>query len=573
MDSIHFNTGHAGLRSDTTVGWMRRLVLPSVLAWLLLPTVMTLTVDRAMAQCVYTPLSSGVSAPVSQTPELFVLSQSHPYWSAVGIRSDAGTNWDLSLYRATAAFPTCVDDLQGSSSETDGVDFVITDFNQSPQGSYYPQAVRSSGTGGAVIEWDDGPDALTVNGPLVSRATGDSDVLEAWDVYLSADIEYRFLVSSTGADVKLLLFKNATGAAYSAGRSAAEFETTSPLSYTPSMSGFYGVVVVNDDGAVGTYSMGVRACLPPVSLSPGVSQTTELADAFYSFHQMSTYWAAIGVRSSVNRQIEVNQRVGGGSYPACLDSILGSSALANPLADVVAVNFANEFLGTYYARIYQESPQDSGTAVVEWDDGPNDLFVDGIAVNRTTDASDVVEAWDVYLDAGTAYSFVFTRAEADLKLLLFKDTGTAWFGRASAEFEATGNHVYQATDEGFYGVVVVNDNGASGSYSLRVSSSTVAVQPEPVYPTKFISVSPNPARSFAEVSFSLARPASVSFEVLDVAGRTVAKLPATRRGAGRWSIAWRATSDGGSPVRPGLYFLRMRVDDHSIGVRKFTLVR
>src|SRR5262245_43844519 len=95
----------------------------------------------ARSQCSYASLGSGTSAGVSATPQPLSFNQTSQFWTAVGVRSAASTNWDIAVYQATAPSPTCVTTSLASSVQTTGVDFVVGDFNggHDPAGVYYPQ--------------------------------------------------------------------------------------------------------------------------------------------------------------------------------------------------------------------------------------------------------------------------------------------------------------------------------------------------------------------------------------------------------------------------------------------------
>src|SRR5204862_7926536 len=142
---------------------------------------------------------------------------------------------------------------------------------------------------------------------------------------LNAGTPYTFTFSATGAAAKLLLFRSGAGV-YWAGRNSALFEVTSSTSYTPASSGYYGVVVINDDGASGSFSVGVGACVTPTVLTAGTSVTTSgLAERYYTFHQSASYWSAIGVRGSSDWNLETLSSPSGGAYPVCMSGQIASS--------------------------------------------------------------------------------------------------------------------------------------------------------------------------------------------------------------------------------------------------------
>jgi hypothetical protein len=526
--------------------------------------------------CSYPDLVSGAAQTASATPQPFRLNQTAQFWTGVAVRAAVGSDWNLEVYQTTAAFPACVSTVLGVSSGTSGVDFVVGDFNptHNPLALYYPQVTRASGAGDATVEWDAGTNSLVVNGPLINRATGATDVIEVWDVQLQAGHDYRFLFSRTGADVKLLLFKSGPGA-YWAGRSAALFEVTGNQDYTPTSSGFFGVVVINDNGAAGSYSLGVGECRAPDALTSGVSVSTSgLAERDYVFDQNHTFFMALGARGSSNWNVQAYSGAGGGTYPSCLSGQLASSSQAAPTVDFVVGNFTAQLPGVFYARVHLDQDQGSGSAQVEWDGGADYVLVNGASINRATDANDVLEVWDVFLTSGQTYQVLFNTTGADLRLLLFTP-GTSWAGRSSAILTRTGDPAYQqyvATNTGWHGVVVVNENGAAGSYELRINQGVVGIEDGEAPATALAGLVPNPARGRASIHFALHDAAPVSFEVLDIAGRVVAETPDEERSAGRWTLAWDGRGRSGARLSPGVYFLRMRVAGRAIALRKFALL-
>jgi hypothetical protein len=176
--------------------------------------------------CPYTTLTSGVVATVSTTPQDFSYTATTIYWSAVGIRSAVGDDWDLGLYDTQGAEPTCVSGPLAVSTAVLGVDFVVGDYNNSPLTQEWIRATRASGSQPATLEYDDGAHEALVNGPRIVRTTGPADVLEVWDIYLEAGSSYTFnLLPSGGSNCTMLLFCNPASAGYWVGRSAAGCRT------------------------------------------------------------------------------------------------------------------------------------------------------------------------------------------------------------------------------------------------------------------------------------------------------------------------------------------------------------
>src|SRR5262249_31351329 len=140
------------------------------------------------------------------------------------------------------------------------VDFVIGDFNYNPTGTYYSNPnlyAPYSGEPHADVEWDSGADQLYVDATAISRNSDTTNVIEVWDVFLSAGQSYNFAFSPTASNLHLLLFRNTGGGVYWSGRSGAVFDVGGCQTYTAPSTGYYGVVVTNETGAAASYTLGV----------------------------------------------------------------------------------------------------------------------------------------------------------------------------------------------------------------------------------------------------------------------------------------------------------------------------
>jgi hypothetical protein len=360
------------------------------------------------------------------------------------------------------------------------------------------------------------------------------------------------------------------------GRSATLFPAaTGNTSYTPSTSGFYGVVVVNDNGAAGSYALGVGECRSPDPLSSGVSVSTAgFAERSYSIAQNATFFTVVGVRGASNWQVQAYSGSGGGSYPNCLSGLNAGSTQAAPAVDFVVGNWSGLLLDTFYARAYMDQDQGSGSALVEWEGGPDYVAVGGDPIDRSVDAGYVVEVRDVFLNAGQNYSILFNTTGANLQMFLF-NPATIWSGRSAAVFQHAGSPTYfnyPATQSGFYGLVITNEDGGTGSYHLRINQGTVGVDDAAAPVTQFQGVAPNPTRGPARIHFALHEPAAVSFQVIDVAGRVVSETQDRSWSPGRWSVTWDGRGRSGEKLAAGIYFVRMRLAGQPIGLTKFALL-
>src|SRR5262245_1534366 len=529
-------------------------------------------------------LASGVTAEVPPVMGYYRFTQNSAAWTAVGAREFPGKDWDITVHSTWAGspWPICFANEIAISQDVGKVDFIVGDFNHNPVGgTYFVRPYQfSSGLGEARVEWDDGPDTLVSNGAAAIRSFDPySDILEAWDVSLLAGgrpYTFEFAPSGQGKS-KVLLFRNPSGTPYWAPRAAAEFEATGSMAYTAPVASRYGVVVVNDSMAAGSYRLAVRHCTLQ-GLASGVSVPTDSVTGMYSSDQATNYWSAVGVRGNLpadDWDIQVGLSFGDNPWPNCAGNLVASSIETGPVDFIVGDFNHNAQPSTFYTRAYRYSG--TGTGRTEWDDGSDQLSVDGPVVSRTTDANDVLEVWDLLLAQGQQVYFVFERmGAADTKLLVFKsNNATYWAGRSDRLIETTNYYTsFTAPAADWYGVVVVNDNGGTGTYRLKVSSThtDVASAGDAPLVTELPPPAPNPAKGAARIRFRLAAPAEVAIDIVDASGRVVASLPRRSWLAGPAQVEWDGRDERGRQVSAGVYWVRMSADGREVGRSKLILV-
>jgi hypothetical protein len=426
----------------------------------------------ARAVCNIYGFYEGTSYGVDNSPEYIYFDNTHPTWSAIGVRPITGEDWDVRLYSDTAPEPACLSgELASSTYGGSAVDFVIGDWAQAPLGRYYLGFNRyGSGSIHATAQWKAADAALDVNGLVQTRTIGTGELLALWTVDLVAGRTYNITygITSGTADLKLMLFRNPGTTSYFAGRSSFVYFATANGTFTPTTSGTYAAVVVNDSYvASATIEIGVSTCSQVDPLVAGVVTPAPHLNSYWSFPQASYYWSAVSVRGGGDPDIAVYGNTAGASgYPACLgDPKAGSYAGSG--VDFVMGDFNHAPLGTYYAWTM------SGTNTsVEWDSGNDMLSAGASSQVYSTGADDILRVWDVALTAGSAYTFYFRPTKPGTRMLLFRNPGTAayWAPRSAAVFEATGCQTYTAPTTDYYAVVVVNDTGDSASYALGVEA-------------------------------------------------------------------------------------------------------
>jgi hypothetical protein len=533
----------------------------------------------AHAQCTYNALINDTPVTGAAATTLYSFSGSSGFFGAVGTRSASGSNHDLAVFSATAASPTCVTNQVGASATATGVDFVLGDFRagRNGLGTFYSKLARTSGAGSALTEWDSGGDEIVVDDDPIVHNT--DHVLDVFQVFLEGGVSYVVdFRPSLGVDAKVLIFRNPAAAPYWASRASRLVESTGITSFPAPASDEYAVVVVNDDGGFSTYSLAIDQCQPPIDLTGGVPVSTS-PPLRYVQAQTEPYWSAVGVRGAGADDWNLTAyKTGRGALePVCFKDAVATSTRVGPGVDFVVGDFNINPLTPYYARVNQVSGSQIG--IVEWDNGRDEFTIGAAPLLRSTGPGDVLEVWDANLIFGQTYTIFFERAgAADTHFFVFENGPQSsafpyWAGRAGAVVTGIGHTGYSPAVTGYHGIVVVNDNGGVGTYKVGVYGTAVGVGAPPALPNRptLDGLAPNPAFGQTAIAFSLPRAGRVGFDVLDVTGRLVARIPARDQAAGPGREVWDARSGGGH-VRPGVYFLRMDYGGAPVGLAKLVLL-
>ena len=506
--------------------------------------------------------------------------QTNIYWTAIGVRGTS--DWEIAVNGNTVASPAtaCTSSpLASSNLAYPHVDFVVGDFNHNPTGTYYAHTHRFGSSGTGLVQWDTDANIIVPNDVTApTRVTGPDDLLGCWDVLLTAGQAYDFTLTHGGtADLHLMLFRNPTGGTFWAGRSAAEFDLTSTRTYVAPTTGYYGVVVANDNGNGDTYAIKVANCVTTQDVPAFPTVTTYAAPkAFLRYTPTMAYWTPFATRAASGLDdwdLPVYQNPSGGATGTCFSTMLAGSGGGRGYTDLVVADFNYTPLGTYYASPYAYSG--TGSGLVEWCNAGQQLAPGGATAHRTVTDPWLVEAWDTYLAAGHTYAALFApSAGLDAKVLVFAPTGGSyWAARGSAIAQSTSTVNFTTTIAGYYGIVVVNDGG-SGMFNVGIAANSVDVdQAPPPERDALQAVGPNPGRWPLRIDYAIRSHGSASFELLDMAGRAVSRLQLGEKGAGQWSERWDARDPSGRPLPAGLYFVRMQVDGCTVGTRKLTLLQ
>jgi hypothetical protein len=533
---------------------------------------------QGAAACNYLPIGNQ-EVWIIASNNFFQFDQPVIYWNAIGVRSAGASDWDLASYSTTAPDPTCVAGLLASSARFTGVDFVVGDYNHSPLGTDYAHVTRFSGSEGGLVQFDGGQDVIGVNG-LTHRTVSSTDVVEIWDTFFSAGAAYTIYLDDGGlgsADLRLYVFRNPAAAPYYAGRNANANEQGIGYGYySTGPEDWYGVVVTNENGGTGEYDLVIKDCSPPLALPFESSVELGAPGEVFGVNQPAGGWAGVAVRGAagVSWAAEVYEPGIGVHWPACFGHVVGQDA--GNQTRIVLGDFRYNPPGVYYPAGVKTPRAGFGGARIEWDDGRNTLTVNGGPAARTPDPTDVIELWNVDLEAGIEYTIEFMPSgAADYHLLLYgHPLDPVWLARANRFLETQSTTSYTPAFDGTYAIAVVNDNAGPGSYSVAVSTGKAAVTAagSPAV-TRLIGAAPNPTPGPVRIDFELRQAARVDLTVVDVAGRKVSEIAPRDWPSGRGSVQWSGRDRGGRPLAAGIYWVRMAADGREIHRQKLLVVR
>jgi hypothetical protein len=457
----------------------RALALPAVLisGWLAsfaMPT-------AAIAQCVYTALTSGVSITTGTTDQDLQFTESQPYWSVLGVRPNAANaDWDNYVYSSAVAYPFCLSGLLASSTQGVGVtDLVVGDFNSNPTGTYYGQAHHySSDNVTSTVEWVAGSQIMRVNGPLTSQTIGASEVARIHDVFLNQGQAYHFTNESFG-NAKLLLFRNPANAPFWTERAGAQFElasSTAGLDFTAPASDWYGLVLVNDGNADVTYVMGVGTCSPVSALdSRSINQDPD-AISYYQITPPNNLWTAVVTRPDATPFGEQDLALygaTGGTAPICFTNFQSESDHGSGEVNVLAGYSNPGPPETWYVKTqYGVQGSSAVGSHTEWDGDGRIAYVNDLwPTQGSMTNNDLVDCYNVWLQAGVPVTFQTTMSIGTIAPRVFENPGGGSQWVSDANVLTPVNGVISPQTTGLHAVVVTHDrNDGGGTYSFTLQN-------------------------------------------------------------------------------------------------------
>ncbi len=191
-------------------------------------------------------------------------------------------------------------------------------------------------------------------------------------------------------------------------------------------------------------------------------------------------------------------------------------------------------------------PLPSGERVIVYD-GFSDAPLDTIIVGENPDGSSIPDGWyNTYLDNSlNGMNVRFKHDSVDgLK------------------------NVFVLDELGRYSAVYTLDENNFSAVNMFVNEEVTAV---PVPKVSYLRVSPNPMNPKGIVEFSLPGEGNVNIGIYDIKGRRIKDLIDRRLSEGSHEIIWDGTSNSGSKVPNGAYFLK--ISGSFSGVSKISVIK
>ncbi len=490
------------------------------------------------------------------------------YWSVIGTRPDATTNVTGTLY----ADENYVSELASSALYGNGeTEFVAVDYLHAPFSRDHWRVVKTAGTDNHRSEWEHDGEIMT---GWESLAWADYHVAKIWDFRGTGGQDYFFREYHSGGDLDtgIYLFSSNDGDNYKARHTyqdAANYQDPSNggewFHSTMPDTDWYGFVTITNDDNGGAYTI---LAGPDNSWSEDVAQTWA-DEVTYGHHTIPWgWWTVWGVRPGSGGSTGI-WLYGDPAYT--IDTLAVDDQSSGDGVNFVVGDYNHIGSGmTVYPRTIKYL--DGGSNDMEFESGGEVLSFDPGTANSydlSWPTGDVVEIWDVWLEAGEQLHLIVEDLSGNLDLgaSFFASNGAAWYGSeenatASSDTEPAGGTEmldFTATVSDWYGLVVHSNNDNGGDYRIVVQDlTTVAAGDLPVPLNGLRTSSANPFAGSISLMYSLAGDGPTELDIFDVRGRRVRTLVRGADTAGRHETVWDGKNDSGQDLPGGVYLARLR---------------
>jgi len=193
----------------------------------------------------------------------------------------------------------------------------------------------------------------------------------------------------------------------------------------------------------------------------------------FSFQVKNDSWSGVAINPFANHDISA-------ADTPDFSSIYASSELGGTSRDFIIANGHDWGDTVHYAQVYNGSAGDY-TVETEWE------AIDLTLINAypdTMNSAEVIQMYEIYLKAGQDYDITanISSGAGDVALFVFSPSRNAG-SRADVDWSANltgagGDETlsFTAPNNGYYGIVVINENGQSASYDIFVGlENTVSI--------------------------------------------------------------------------------------------------
>ncbi len=326
-----------------------------------------------------TPLTYGFPATATTDPQDFSFAPPNAHWSVEAVRANDSAVWDVSAYDTVAGPPFCLGGPTLDSGDIGGVAFLVTDWRWRGVQTDWAHVASNSGTGtSAAVMFDFASSGMRANGAFETRPMSAGTPARIHEVDMQATVDYRFRVIPSQSIVHLgfYVFEPVTfGNGYMKRSEAVFHQTLNPglendIDFVCPFDGTYAVVLTNEDGVDGNYSIAVAHC--PFSFA-GMSDNVPLLDIandnYTAINPTSPTWGVVGERGDFAYTFGIDVAPGlseFGSLYVCNDSVLAAQP-AGAGVRLIAGDFRSLARRTYTVHLaFDQEPDNSPQGHVEW---------------------------------------------------------------------------------------------------------------------------------------------------------------------------------------------------------------
>jgi hypothetical protein len=406
----------------------------------------------------------------NNTTDGYVINQQWNSWSAAGLRSPAGADYDLKMYGDNNHNFLLASSAAGGQT----IDIIASDYNHDRLSNEHLIVNRFSGnTDNYRLQWESGTGLLYPDGVARAGSWQGYYVVRCWDVplYGGESVSFTLDVTSGNLDLGMALFKS-NGDAYHVGRSSAQWVrdaagvgATETWTYNVPSDDVYGFVVFANSAVDGQYTIKIGPTVVALAEESPFYSAVDLR--LYEYTPNAASWSIVGTRPDAGQNVGVrlfsdsefqNELANSDSY--------GPGAIEFDVADYNGLIYNTDFV-----RVVNHTA--TGNHRTEWEQD-NDLIT-GV-VNESWTSPHVGKIWDAYMNGDDNY-FVreYHSGSLDTGIYMFSSTDgdrykdrNSYAGASNFHPAADGGEWFTigSTVADWYGLAQIVNDETSGSYSI-----------------------------------------------------------------------------------------------------------